>query len=108
MELGEPDASGRRAPVVKKDSEFVLDVDCVIMSGAKVLAGAQVFKTIIGEGAVIGEGCVVGVGGGEEGTSKYVSPYCSGGVSLVAPGARVTEKWIVSNSMITDDKGGKQ
>ncbi|MBQ2894977.1 MAG: hypothetical protein IJE92_05610, partial [Clostridia bacterium] len=83
-------------------------VDCVIMSGAKVLAGAQVFKTIIGEGAIIGEGCVVGVGGGEEGTSKYVSPYCSGGVSLVAPGARVTEKWIVSNSMITEDKGGKQ
>ena len=32
MELGEPDASGRRRPVVKKDSEFVLDVDCVIMS----------------------------------------------------------------------------
>ena len=32
MELGEPDESGRRRPVVKPDSEFVLDVDCVIMS----------------------------------------------------------------------------
>ena len=32
MELGEPDASGRRQPVVKPDSEFVLDVDCVIMA----------------------------------------------------------------------------
>ena len=32
MELGEPDASGRRRPVVKENSEFVLDVDCVIMS----------------------------------------------------------------------------
>lgn len=32
MELGEPDASGRRRPVEKKDSEFILDVDCVIMS----------------------------------------------------------------------------
>ena len=32
MELGEPDASGRRSPVVKADSDFVLDVDCVIMS----------------------------------------------------------------------------
>ena len=32
MELGEPDASGRRRPVVKADSELVLDVDCVIMS----------------------------------------------------------------------------
>lgn len=32
MELGEPDESGRRRPVVKADSEFVLEVDCVIMS----------------------------------------------------------------------------
>ena len=32
MELGEPDASGRRRPVVKENSEFVIDVDCVIMS----------------------------------------------------------------------------
>ncbi|MBQ3119137.1 MAG: NADPH-dependent glutamate synthase [Clostridia bacterium] len=32
MTLGEPDASGRRRPVVKEGSEFVLDVDCVIMS----------------------------------------------------------------------------
>ena len=32
MELGEPDASGRRRPVLKADSEFTLDVDCVIMA----------------------------------------------------------------------------
>lgn len=32
MELGEPDSSGRRRPVEKPDSEFILDVDCVIMS----------------------------------------------------------------------------
>ena len=32
MELGEPDASGRRRPVEKADSAFVLDVDCVIMA----------------------------------------------------------------------------
>ena len=32
MTLGEPDASGRRRPVVKPDSEFLLDVDCVIMA----------------------------------------------------------------------------
>ncbi len=32
MELGEPDESGRRRPVEKAGSEFVLDVDCVIMS----------------------------------------------------------------------------
>ncbi len=32
MELGEPDASGRRRPVVVEGSEFVLDVDQVIVS----------------------------------------------------------------------------
>ena len=32
MELGEPDASGRRRPLVKPDSAFDLDVDCVIMA----------------------------------------------------------------------------
>lgn len=31
-ELGEPDASGRRRPVEIEGSEFILDVDCVIMS----------------------------------------------------------------------------
>ena len=32
MELGEPDASGRRRPVVVADSEFMLDVQSVIMA----------------------------------------------------------------------------
>ena len=32
MELGEPDASGRRRPVVIEGSEFEMDVDTVIMS----------------------------------------------------------------------------
>jgi len=32
MELGEPDASGRRRPVPVKDSNFVLDVDTVIIA----------------------------------------------------------------------------
>jgi len=32
MELGEPDESGRRRPVEVKDSEYILDVDAVIMS----------------------------------------------------------------------------
>ena len=31
-ELGEPDASGRRSPVAVKGSEFVLDVDTVIVA----------------------------------------------------------------------------
>ncbi|MDP4109265.1 MAG: NADPH-dependent glutamate synthase [Bacillota bacterium] len=32
MELGEPDASGRRRPVEKQGSNFVIDVDAVIMA----------------------------------------------------------------------------
>ncbi|MBQ3953348.1 MAG: FAD-dependent oxidoreductase, partial [Ruminococcus sp.] len=32
MELGEPDASGRRRPVRVPDSMFTLEVDCVIMA----------------------------------------------------------------------------
>jgi len=32
MELGEPDESGRRRPVVKENSEFVLDAEVMIMS----------------------------------------------------------------------------
>ena len=32
MELGEPDASGRRSPVEVPESEFLLECDCVIMS----------------------------------------------------------------------------
>lgn len=32
MQLGEPDASGRRSPVVKEGSEFKIAADCVIMA----------------------------------------------------------------------------
>ncbi len=32
MTLGEPDESGRRRPVEKEDSNFVIDADCVIMA----------------------------------------------------------------------------
>ena len=32
MELGEPDASGRRRPVAKEGATFTLDVDCMVMS----------------------------------------------------------------------------
>lgn len=32
MELGEPDASGRRRPIVKEGSEFTLDIDTMIMA----------------------------------------------------------------------------
>lgn len=32
MDLGEPDASGRRRPVAKEGATFTLDVDCMVMS----------------------------------------------------------------------------
>ena len=32
MELGEPDASGRRRPIVKEGSEFTMDIDTLIMA----------------------------------------------------------------------------
>ncbi len=32
MELGEPDASGRRSPVAIKDSEYIIDVDTVVVA----------------------------------------------------------------------------
>ncbi len=32
MELGEPDASGRRRPVTKPGSEFMIDVDVVVVA----------------------------------------------------------------------------
>ena len=36
MELGEPDASGRRRPIVKEGSEFEIPVDCVIMAHLRI------------------------------------------------------------------------
>ena len=32
MELGAPDASGRRRPIPKKGSEFIMDVDTVVVA----------------------------------------------------------------------------
>jgi len=32
MELGEPDASGRRRPIVKKGSEFVMNINTVVVA----------------------------------------------------------------------------
>lgn len=32
MELGEPDASGRRRPIAKEGSSFMIDADCMIMA----------------------------------------------------------------------------
>jgi len=44
MELGEPDASGRRRPVEVKGSEFELDVDMVIMSLGTITKSIDIFN----------------------------------------------------------------
>ncbi len=41
MELGEPDASGRRRPLPVKDSEFTIDVDSVIMAIGQTIDKSQ-------------------------------------------------------------------
>jgi glutamate synthase (NADPH/NADH) small chain len=47
MELGEPDASGRRRPVMIPDSEFELETDCVIVA-AGALANPLLTKNTPG------------------------------------------------------------
>jgi heterodisulfide reductase subunit A len=46
MELGEPDASGRRRPIPVKDSEFNMDVDNVIIAIGQVVDKAMLPKEL--------------------------------------------------------------
>lgn len=78
----------------------------VVLSGAVIKKGAKVVKTIVGENAVIGQNARIGL----DGTDKYLSGYCSGGVSLVGSGVCVADgEKIAADSMVTDDdKGGEK
>lgn len=79
--------------------------DSVVLSGAKISAGAHVVKTIVGENAVVGKKVSVGA----EGTDKFVSAYCSDGVSLVAPDIQLPDgTQYAANSMIVEDAGGEK
>ena len=66
MELGEPDASGRRKPVEKAGSEFTLEVDSVIMSLGT--SPNPLIKNTTAGLDVTGRGCIVADGAGK--TSK--------------------------------------
>ena len=66
MELGEPDASGRRRPIEKKGSDFILDVDSVIM--ALGTSPNPLIKNTTAGLDVTGRGCIVADGTGK--TSK--------------------------------------
>ena len=80
MELGEPDASGRRRPVEIPGSEFVLDVDCVIMAigtspNKNTTAGLETNK----------KGCIVA----EEATGKTSKDMVYAGGDAVTGAATV-------------------
>lgn len=71
--------------------------DSVLLSGAKICKGATVNKAIVGENATVLANSVLG-----EGDQKYLSSYCSGGVSLVAPNVTIGGKFS-AESMITEN-----
>ena len=60
MELGEPDASGRRAPVCVMDSDFVIECDTVIMAvGTRanpLLSAATPDLELTGRGYIVADG----------------------------------------------------
>ncbi len=76
-------------------------VDSVILSGAKICKGAKVCRSIIGENATVG--CNASIGE-ESGLDKYKSKYCSGGVSLVGSGVKISDGLsLIAESMVEED-----
>ena len=74
MELGEPDASGRRKPIEKPDSEFVIDVDTMIMA-IGTSPNPLIRKTTPGL-EVNAKGCIVT--DGENGLTSREGVYAGG------------------------------
>ena len=73
MELGEPDASGRRRPIEKKDSEFLLDVDAVIIS-IGTIPNPLIKSTTLGLDTTP-KGCIVA---DENGTTSLPGVFAGG------------------------------
>ena len=73
MELGEPDASGRRRPVEKAGSDFILEVDSVIM--ALGTSPNPLIKNTTAGLAVTERGCIVA---DEYGKTSKESVYAGG------------------------------
>ena len=83
MELGEPDDSGRRRPIVKPGSEFVIDVDVVIVAlgttpNPLIAATTDGLETTR-QGTVVAD----------EGTGKTVKPKVWAGGDIVTGAATV-------------------
>ena len=47
MELGDPDESGRRSPIPIKGSEYVLDIDMVVMQIFKKIQVGQLIDLLV-------------------------------------------------------------
>jgi glutamate synthase (NADPH/NADH) small chain len=75
MELGEPDASGRRAPVCVVDSEFVIDCDTVIVAlGTRanpVLTASAEGLDLTGKGYIVAD---------EDGATSLPGVYAGGDI----------------------------
>jgi glutamate synthase (NADPH/NADH) small chain len=83
MELGEPDASGRRRPIKIPDSEFEIKSDCVIVA-AGALANPILTKNTSGLG-LNKWGYIVA----DETTGKTTKPYVWAGGDIVTGAATV-------------------
>ncbi len=73
MELGEPDASGRRRPVEKEGSNFILDVDAVIMA-----IGTKLNKLILETTENLDANKKGGIGADEQGKTNNKQIYAGG------------------------------
>lgn len=77
-------------------------LDSVVLSGATIRSGARVVKTIVGENVVIGKNAKLGEGG----STRFVSHYCTEGVSLVGANVTVEDNAeYAPDSMVVEDGG---
>ena len=84
MELGEPDESGRRRPVVKPGSEFIIDVDVVVVA-VGTTPNPLIASTTKGLEATRRGTLVMG----DEATGKTVKPQVWAGGDVVTGAATV-------------------
>ncbi|MCM1042736.1 MAG: glucose-1-phosphate adenylyltransferase [Corallococcus sp.] len=88
---------------VKIEQGAQLD-NCIVMSGARIMSGAKLSKTIVAPNAQIGRNATVGL----TDSDKYLSNYCTGGVTLIGPDVSVCDgAEIGRNNMVTENVGGK-
>lgn len=103
MELGEPDANGRRRPVPVKDSDFILDVDTVIMSIGtspnplikNTTKGLEVNShggIIVNEAGLTSRECVYAGGDAVTGAATVISAMGAGKVAAKAIDEYLSQK----------------